>query len=529
MVSRPHLVFFRQGEQVLEYRLSPGQTTLGRADSCDISLPGDEISRSHCLIQGHGQQWTVVDRSRHGTTVNGERTRRAELSDGDRIGVGMFEIVFRAHTREVTSTADALPARLHEQLLRSSEDGLVIQVAALEVVEGEGLGATHPLRQARVTVGGDGSGIALGDPMLVADHCRLRVSRGRVMLEPGRGAVWLDGSRLRQITPLYPGEVFRIGETTLRLVLQEARPDQEAGRFGEMRGESPAMRRLFGRMRMLAGHDDPVLIIGDSGTGKELAARALHEHSPRAAGPFIPLNCGGLAPQVLHSELFGYEKGSFTGAEDRRDGAFHKAHGGTLFLDELGELSMDAQASLLRALGGGGIRRVGGFVLEYPDVRVIAATNRDLRGMVRNGEFRTDLFFRLETLFIQLPSLRDRPDDIRALAEHYASQQDPRAFISPDAMAVLLRHSWPGNVRELFNVIRRATLEGGVHIGAKDLYFHKLSLDQATSHRSDVDESSRPFLETLLARHGGNRSQAARELGLSRSTLLYRLKKVGLG
>ena len=529
----PHLVFFRRDEKLMEYRLQGGRTTLGRADSCDISLPGDEISRNHCVVSGHGQRWTLSDRSRHGTTVNEALVRRAALQDGDRIGIGAYQVIFSAGERESMSTAEAVPARLHEQLLEASERALHIRQAALTITEGLGAGQTFRLRRARVTVGTQGSGIVLDDPTVTADHCRLRVSRGRVMLEPGRGVVWLDGQRLREITPLYPDESFRLGETTLRLSVGEAELQPEAQRFGDMQGSSTAMRRLFGTLRVLAGHDEPVLVMGESGTGKELTARGLHEHSPRSAGPFIPLNCGGLPQHLLQSELFGYEKGAFTGATERRDGAFQQADGGTLFLDELGELPLEAQATLLRVLGGGGVRRVGGFTVEHPDVRVIAATNRDLVEMVQAGTFREDLFFRLETLFVELPPLRSRREDIALLAERFARRFNPEASIAPDAMAALVDHSWPGNVRELQNVIRRAaTFSGTTRIEARDVTFHTIRFSRAPSApraSSPGPQLDRGELQVLLARHGGNRSAAARDIGMSRSTFLYRLKKAGLG
>ncbi|MFT4974662.1 MAG: two-component system response regulator HydG [Myxococcota bacterium] len=530
----PHLLFFRQTERVMEYRLKPGQTTIGRADSCDIALPGSEISRSHCIIEGHGGEFAVADRSRHGTTLNGELVRRSPLSDGDRLGVGLYEIVFRIERQEVASTSDAQPARLHEQLLEASGEALAIRHITLHVTEGPDTGEVLPLRRARATLGAVGSRIVLTDPMLQTDHCRLRVSRGRVMLEPGRGATWLDGHRLRQITPLYPDETFQVGETTLRLSVGEATLHPEAQRFGEMHSGDPRMRRVFGTLRVLAAHDEPVLIIGESGTGKELTARGLHDHSPRAGQSFVPLNCGGLSKQLLQSELFGYEKGAFTGADRRRDGAFQQADGGTLFLDELGELPLDAQATLLRALGGGGVRRVGGFTLEFPDVRVIAATNRDLIGMVRAGQFRQDLFFRLETLFIELPPLRERPVDIAALAERFARQLDPAASISAEALALLQKHRWPGNVRELINVVRRAIIRTGPRLDAGDITFHQLDIPTATAARpraarlSSDEEEEREYLTNLIARHGGNRSAAARAVQMSRSTLLYRMKKVGI-
>jgi len=245
-----------------------------------------------------------------------------------------------------------------------------------------------------------------------------------------------------------------------------------------------------------------------------------------------------LPAHILESELFGYGRGAFTGANTRRAGAFQRADGGTLFLDELGELSLTAQASLLRALGGGGIRRMGGFEIEYPDVRIIAATNRDLVGLIRRRRFREDLFFRLETLFVKLPPLRDREGDIEMLARQWAKKTSVEASITAEAMALLKAHRWPGNIRELQNVIRRAILTRGNRIEANHLFFHHLedapepvleepevlSEEEREIYKKNLD---RKTIQMLLDRHNGNRAAVARALGMSRSTLIHRMKRLG--
>ena len=215
-----------------------------------------------------------------------------------------------------------------------------------------------------------------------------------------------------------------------------------------------------------------------------------------------------------------------------KDGAFQQAAGGTLFLDEVGELPLPAQSKLLRVLSGGGVRRVGSFQLEYPAVRVVAATNRDLVSMVQAGTFRSDLFFRLETLFVKLPALRRRTEDIAMLARHLTTQQCPEATISPGAMSILCAHPWPGNVRELYNVLRRAIVLHGPRVTETSLTFHSLSASTpqrtAASMVADSEAAERELLSEMLRRHNGNRSAVARELGLSRSGLIYRLKRLGL-
>ena len=527
----PNLLFFRQGEKLLEHHLPPGRTTIGRADTCDIALPGDSISRTHCFIDGRGKEWTIQDRSRHGTWLNGERlSERTALSIADRLQIGDFEILFAEAEAEAAPTADALPARTHEEVIDSARDALHVEQARLVVVEGDEPGRRLPLERARLTLGGPGSDLVLRSDAVRSSHCRLHASQGRVMIEPLRGEVWLDARRLRALTPLYPDEEFRVGDVVLRAERAPVALKQDAVRFGQMRGRSQPMRRLFGRLRVMAGHDEPVLIMGESGTGKELAAQGLHEHSPRAPGPFVPINCGALPAHLLESELFGYEKGAFTGASERRDGAFQQAHGGTLFLDELGEMPTTAQTSLLRALSGGGVRRIGSFVPEYPDVRIIAATNKDLVQMVREGTFREDLFFRLETLYVELPPLRERGEDIELLARHFARDAEVTATITPDALATLRAHGWPGNVRELRNVIRRAIFTESHRIDAHHLVFHQLSGITAAPTRAPFEDRAKSpdYIRAALQQNQGNRSAAARDLGVSRSTLLHRMKKLGI-
>ncbi len=526
----PGLLFYRGDERLLEYRLRPGRTSIGRADFCDVSLPGESISRTHCIIEGSGRSWRLIDRSRHGTTIDGHPAGSdAALIDGSRIGIGEFSLVFRDADEVAPPTSDAVPPRTHEELL-GTRDAVTVSQALLEVVEGEGKGERFYLSRPRMSVGGPGSSISLPDPSLLRDHCRLRVSRGRVMLEPGAGPIWLDGRPVRDITPVLPDEEVRIGACVLRVGTEPRLLSPESDRFGEMVGRSRPMRQVFGLLKCMAAHDDPILIIGESGTGKELAAHGIHQHSPRAEGPFIPINCGAIAAELFESELFGHLKGSFTGATADKPGAFQEADGGTLFLDELGELPLEAQSKLLRVLSGGGVRRVGSFKLEHPDVRVVAATNRDLVQMVRAGTFRSDLFFRLETLFVQLPPVRRRGEDIAQLAQHLASRQCPDATIAPDAMAVLRAHPWPGNVRELHNVLRRAIVLHGPRVTAEALTFHSLGGPAPTPQSAEGDgDATEPEVHARVRRrHDGNRSSVARELGLSRSGLIYRMKRLGL-
>jgi len=524
------LTFFRNGEALMDYRLRAGRTSIGRADSCDVALPGEAVSRSHCLITGRGARWELVDRSRHGTWMDGERVERRLLVHGDVFTVGEFQVHFREGGRVTPPTAEPEPDRTHE-LLVGADEAVLVQKAMLVVTEGPDLGKRFELEASRVSVGGPGSMVVLHDAGLVARHSWLRVAHGRVMVEPGAGSARLDGHRVRSITPLFPGEVIALGATRFKVELGESEETPLSGHFGSMRAEDVAMKRLFGVLRRVAGHHFPVLIVGESGTGKELVARGIHEHSPRAERRFIAINCGAIPAPLFESELFGYEKGAFTGAEQQKDGVFHDADGGTLFLDEVGELPEDAQAKLLRVLETGEVRRVGGTEVRHPDVRIVAATNRDLAAAVAAGTFREDLFFRLAVLSVEVPPLRDRVDDIAVLARSLCGRLHPDARVSPEALEVLGRHAWPGNVRELRNVLTRAYVLGGPRIEVSSLSFHQLSgatEPEPSVQRDFVDNAECAYITQVLGRHGNNRSAAARELGLARSTLLYKLRKYGL-
>jgi len=303
----------------------------------------------------------------------------------------------------------------------------------------------------------------------------------------------------------------------------------------EMVGASTRMQALFRAIRRVAAADAPVLIAGESGTGKELASQAIHERSRRARGPFVAVNCAALPPGLIQSELFGHERGAFTGAHARRVGHIESANGGTLFLDEIGDIPLELQVHLLRFLQESEIQRVGGNESLRVDVRVIAATNVDLEAAVRAGRFREDLYYRLNVLRLDVPPLRQREGDVEVLARHFFerfARQDGgrvRGF-SRRALETIHTHDWPGNVRELINRVRRAIVmcEGDL-IGPADL---GLERRQGNREARTLEEArvqgEREAIRHALRRHVGNVTQAARELGVSRMTLYRLLDRHGL-
>jgi DNA-binding NtrC family response regulator len=307
--------------------------------------------------------------------------------------------------------------------------------------------------------------------------------------------------------------------------------EEAARRFstGNIVADHSSMVRVFELVEKVAGTNTTVLITGESGTGKEILARLIHDNSPRAERVFVAVNCAALSPTLIESELFGHEKGAFTGAASQHSGRFERAHGGTLFLDEIGELDANLQTKLLRVLQERTFERVGGTRQITVDVRVVAATNRDLKALVKEGGFRQDLYYRISAFPIEVPPLRDRGSDILKLAQFFlarAARELGKAgpVLSPDAQARLSAYTWPGNVRELENMMERAAILCEGEVGAEHL---SISEDAPTRPVRFID-IERKAIEMALADNQGNRTKAARQLGISLRTLQYRLKEYGV-
>jgi len=316
----------------------------------------------------------------------------------------------------------------------------------------------------------------------------------------------------------------------LRRQLEDVMPE------GAIIGTAPAMRRLLDLVNQVAASNAFVLILGESGTGKELVADAVHRGSPRREGPCIKVNCAALPETLLESELFGYEKGAFTGAAARKEGRFELAHGGTLFLDEIGDLSPATQAKLLRVLQEGTFERLGGTRTLKVDVRIVAATNKDLEQAVKAGRFREDLYYRLNVITLTVPPLRERPEDIPLLAQHFLrrhAQRDARNIegLTREALDLLAAYDWPGNVRELENVIERGV------VLARDPWIGPRDLPEAISRVAPepraitvpigmpLDEVEQRLIEETLRHTGGDKTLAAKLLGITSRTIYRKLKR----
>jgi two-component system response regulator AtoC len=337
----------------------------------------------------------------------------------------------------------------------------------------------------------------------------------------------------------------------LRREVQQVRKDREREfNFRQIVGESPAMKKMLGLAAKVAESDvASVLLQGESGTGKDLVAKAIHYGSQRAEGPFVAVNCAALPATLIESELFGYEKGAFTDAKARKEGLFEQAEGGTLLLDEIGELEISLQAKLLRVLEEGAFRRVGGLKDIPLDVRVLGASNRDLKAESEAGRFRLDLYYRLSIIQIDIPPLRERGDDVLLLSQHYIDTIGAKlrrrkiTGLSPETTEVFRKYDWPGNVRELRNVIERALiLEDADQITTEYLPGSLLMsprLEQSSSATTDgsplfvlpsegisLDDAELSFVRQAIRLSGGNQTRAAELLGISRDQLRYRLKKL---
>jgi two-component system, NtrC family, response regulator HydG len=307
-------------------------------------------------------------------------------------------------------------------------------------------------------------------------------------------------------------------------------------------GRSPAMVRLLETVAQVAASEATVLITGESGTGKEMIAGAVHFNSPRHGGPFIKINCAAIAETLLESELFGHEKGAFTGAYRRKEGRFVQAHGGTFFLDEISEMNPAMQVKLLRVLQDREITRVGGEEVIRVDVRIVAATNKDLLHLVGKGQFREDLYYRLNVVALTLPPLRERMEDIPLLAQHFLklfSEKNNKTIrgFTPQAMDTLLRHQWPGNVRELMNAVERAVvLSRSEYLGGEDLPLvpsvaktdGRVGAPDRAQESLPLEEVEKAAIMRALETSSGNKSEAARRLGITRKTLLKKLRNYGV-
>lgn len=425
--------------------------------------------------------------------------------------------------------------------------------ALFTVEEGPDAGKTVEFDKQRFYIGrSEACDLTLNDPAASGNHVEIDAVEGAFILRDlnSTNGTYLGETRVSEIY-LHPGCRFRMGSTIISFHTSGdivRIPLSKENRFGNVVGRSISMRELFATLEKVSPSDLTVLIEGETGTGKERVARSVHNMSRRSTRPYVVLDCSSIPKDLMESVVFGHEKGAFTGAVATRKGAFEQAHGGTIFLDEVGELSLDLQPKLLRVIETRELKRVGGDRTIKSDVRVLAATNRDLRTMVSEGAFREDLYFRLSVIQVEIPPLRERAEDVILLVEEMleelndSSRFDQSLELSTDALEELQRHGWPGNVRELKNVLERAaSLADGPLLQRHDLFLTGMNpgpiaqqkpvfnVDPTTDYKTAkhlvLEEFERQYLDSLMEKTTGNISAAARKSGLTRYHLREILKK----
>jgi transcriptional regulator with PAS, ATPase and Fis domain len=416
---------------------------------------------------------------------------------------------------------------------------LSLRSAEIHVVKGPDEGVRVRIDGPTFTIGsGADAHLRLADSGVSREHVRLAMLPDGIEIKDAgsKNGTWIGTMRVDRAV-VSADVVLTIGDSTIEIRVDAARTPitiSDATEFGDAIGVSAAMRHVFAYLERAASADVTVLLEGENGVGKEVLASGLHTRSQRATGPFVPVDCGAIPANLVESELFGHERGAFTGAERTHVGMFQQANGGTLFLDEIGELPLELQPKLLRALEQREIRAVGSTVSRPVDIRVVAATNRNLKELVQRGAFREDLFYRLAVARIRVPPLRERADDVVPLATRFLAELTgvPEAALPRDVVGMFRAHTWPGNVRELKNAVRRFAL-----LGARDRT-DLLDEMEARAHGSAVDDLSHlPLLEArrrvverleaayfpaVLARVSGNISKAAEHAGIARSSF-YRV------
>ncbi len=422
----------------------------------------------------------------------------------------------------------------------TGEDVARVRACRLEVIAGPDAGLVVRIAASRVRIGRGPVDVALEDKKVSAVHAEIELEpRGYRLRDLGSS----NGTFVGQVRIvdgyLTSGAVITVGDDQIRFVAEAASVEvplhDDAGLAG-MLGKSAAMRRLFAEIDRVAATDATVLVTGETGTGKECVADALHQLSARSGGPFVVLDCGAVPAQLFESQLFGHEAGAFTDARRASPGVFEQAEGGTVFLDEIGELPLDLQTRLLRVVETRTVRRLGGRESKALDVRVVAATNRDLAAEVNRGTFRSDLYYRLSVVELSVPPLRERLEDVEPLALHFLSTIAPggTAALPEGFLAWARAHPWPGNVRQLRNAVERAVTLGSFApqprpTGSPAGPTIDLSVPFRDAKQRLVDDFDRAYIGALLARHAGNVSAAARAAGIDRMSIYKAMARLGLG
>jgi transcriptional regulator with GAF, ATPase, and Fis domain len=592
----PSLRLTAPGHPPTVFHLHKKITSIGSGPDNDIVLP-DPLVVDGFAVHFDGQTYTVFAPKKSEFVVNGKKRSKHKLSHDERLVIGSCDLRFAMvdeqapvadeaantiadldaytklfefsdrlmHVRDLTELLDALMDAVIQ--ITNADKGFLI------LAEGE----TLDIKVARnlnreniadaITQLSDSiiaKVVRSRKPVIISDamhddefsaaksvmHLKVSSVICVPLLDRGRllGLIYVGNDSIRD---LFQEDTLRVltvfaSQAALivanALLLNELRHDNkrlsdrlEQYRFGEIVGTSPPMQQVFRKVEKIAPTDISVLITGETGTGKELIAREVHNRSPRATKPFITINCGAIPENLLESELFGHVKGAFTGAVANKQGKFQAADGGTLFLDEIGEMPIELQVKILRALQERVVFRVGDTRPETCDIRILAATNRDLEKEIANGRFREDLYYRLNVVNVELPPLRVRGDDVLVIARYlisrYSREYDSKVkSLSPNAAVAIRKHNWPGNIRELENRIKKAiVLCESTVIGPDDLGLTGDALPQILTLADAKDKFQRDYINEVLALNNGNRTKTARDLGVDPRTVFRHLEKEGDG
>jgi len=555
------------------FPLGPGETRIGRAPTADIQLAEAGTAWEHCIVREGDGRYQIVDRGAGvGTFVNGMRIGEHQLQPGDQVGICGTVLVYREDSPELP------PDSPQHALLRACSFLFLFRAIAMArsgnhraTLEGQLvrlIGDLVPSSGGAVLLGHDADELRsaareLRGPVELAEIAARTCQEGTVADAAALVvalALYARGAIVGVLAAWFPPEeaanlndhrdtlsaIATLAATALETVRDMEHLQAEnalllerlgAGATGIV-GESPAIRKLLQLIARVAPRETSVLVLGESGTGKELVARALHQQSTRSAKPFVAINCAALTETLLASELFGHEKGAFTDAVAQKKGKLEIAEGGTVFLDEIGEMAPALQAKLLRVVQQREFERVGGTRTLKLDVRLIAATNRDLNAEVRRGAFREDLYHRLNVVALHVPPLRDRAEDIPALARHFLELAAVRcrrrvSAISPEAERYLMSYSWPGNVRELENAIERAVVLGQSDVllpeDLPETVLESASVPEVPGAlQSSVTETKRESIVEAWRQSNGDHNQAAARLNIHPNSLRRLIRSLHL-
>jgi transcriptional regulator with GAF, ATPase, and Fis domain len=585
------------GTGVKVYHIYKKLTSLGKGEGVDVLLLDPLLADTHAHIHFDGRDFNISVTDRDADLhVNGRRRTKHRLSQDDRVRMSSVELEFSLYDEPVTDEVAArtmaeltsykrlfdfarrlmnnyeIPNLLDALLdvviqVTNADKGFIVLIESGEPVVKVARNLRHETISDAVRHLSDSivkRVVESREPLIISDalndtsfknslsvmNLRLTSVMCVPMLERGDliGLIYVGNDNVAQLFDQAALEILTIFAAQASLVIRNAllvnelqldnqslQDRIERIRFGEILGSSPAIQEVFRKVQRVAGTDITVLVTGETGTGKELIAREIHNRSPRAKGPFVSVNCGAIPENLLESELFGHVRGAFTGAVLNKAGRFQTANKGTLFLDEIGDMPLALQVKILRALQEHIVTRVGDTASESVDIRVIAATNRDLEAETRTGRFREDLYYRLNVVQLHLPPLRERGDDIVVLARYMLSRYAPeygskvRGF-TPAAIVAIKRYRWPGNIRELENRIKKAVvLADKAMLGPDDLGINPDEIPAILPLAEARDRWQHTYINEVLGLNGGNRTKTARDLGVDPRTIFRHLEKEEAG